>query len=182
MAGRRASRHRPDPTRDGGGGRPARTHTEGRRNHVAEAAEHGDLTDVTLVGHSWGGYTLTGAAHRIPGRVAEVSWFSAVVPAKGVLTTNELPVPGAGFARAAIAASTDGAVGLPFDLFAQIFVQARRERTQRRATCAPRPSSPGPSGGPSSSRTTRVAILRACPSASSGRTDDPSSDHHPDDR
>ncbi|WP_236705342.1 alpha/beta fold hydrolase, partial [Frankia sp. ACN1ag] len=33
--------------------------------HVVREIEERGLDDVTLVGHSWGGYPITGAAHRV---------------------------------------------------------------------------------------------------------------------
>lgn len=98
---------------------------------VVEAVERRDLTSVTLVAHSWGGYPVTGAALRIPQRVAKVVYVSAVVPQAGVSMTDELPGPGADFTRATIDASSDGAVTLPFDVFSQSLMQGEAEALQR---------------------------------------------------
>jgi pimeloyl-ACP methyl ester carboxylesterase len=47
---------------------------------------------VTLVGHSWGGFPVTGAAMRLgPERIREVVYVNAVVPARGVAMRDENP-------------------------------------------------------------------------------------------
>jgi pimeloyl-ACP methyl ester carboxylesterase len=43
-----------------------------------------DLTEVTLVAHSWGGYPATAAAHQLTGRVSKLIFYSALVPARDV--------------------------------------------------------------------------------------------------
>src|SRR5580692_4134400 len=52
-------------------------------DYVADLAEEEDLHDVTLVGHSWGGYVVTGAAPRLAPRLRKVVFWSAFVPAAG---------------------------------------------------------------------------------------------------
>lgn len=78
--------------------------------HVVAEVERRDLHEVVLVGHSWGGYPITGAAHRIADRLARVVYLSAVVPQRGVAMADEDEQVGA-FMRAAIEAS--GAVPTP---------------------------------------------------------------------
>jgi pimeloyl-ACP methyl ester carboxylesterase len=54
-------------------------------DHVVDEIERRDLRNVALVGHSWGGYPITGAAHRVAGgRLAKIIYFNAFVPARGV--------------------------------------------------------------------------------------------------
>jgi len=50
---------------------------------VVELIETGDLTDVILVGHSYGGMVITGAADRLPGRVRELVYLDAAIPRHG---------------------------------------------------------------------------------------------------
>ncbi|ULR44849.1 alpha/beta hydrolase [Rhizobium sp. K102] len=46
--------------------------------------EENDIQDAVLVGHSWGGMAITGAADRLgPGRVRRLVYFSAFVPNNG---------------------------------------------------------------------------------------------------
>ena len=54
--------------------------------HVADVVntiEYEDLEDVVLVGHSYGGMVITGAADRLPGKVAGLVYFDAIVPRDG---------------------------------------------------------------------------------------------------
>jgi len=60
-------------------------------DHVVAEAGRRDLSEVVLVGHSWGGYVITGAAHRIAGRLAKVVYYNAVVPARGTAMVDENP-------------------------------------------------------------------------------------------
>ena len=60
-------------------------------DHVVAEAGRRDLSEVVLVGHSWGGYVITGAAHRMAGRLAKVIYYNAVVPARGTAMVDENP-------------------------------------------------------------------------------------------
>ena len=54
--------------------------------HIGEAAgllTFQDLRDVVLVGHSYGGMVITGAADRVPDRVAGLIYFDAFLPSNG---------------------------------------------------------------------------------------------------
>jgi len=50
---------------------------------VVNALAFGDLTGVTLVGHSYGGMVITGVAERVPERLAQLVYLDAAVPADG---------------------------------------------------------------------------------------------------
>jgi len=53
---------------------------------VVNLIEYEDLRDVVLLGHSYGGLVVTGAADRIPGRVSELVYLdTAPLPDGGVL-------------------------------------------------------------------------------------------------
>lgn len=83
-------------------------------DHVVSEVERRDLADVVLVGHSWGGYPVTGAAHRLASRVAKVIYFSAVVPEQGKSMADENEQYGE-IIRQAIAASPDGTIPVGLD-------------------------------------------------------------------
>lgn len=60
--------------------------TVGLASHIADVADlmrFEELTDVLLVGHSYGGMVITGAADAEPSRVAGMVYFDAVVPESG---------------------------------------------------------------------------------------------------
>jgi pimeloyl-ACP methyl ester carboxylesterase len=81
---------------------------------VVREVEERELEDVVLVAHSWGGYPVTGAAHRLAGRIAKVVYYNAVVPAAGVGMSGENDVYGEAI-RASIAATPDRTVSLPLE-------------------------------------------------------------------
>jgi pimeloyl-ACP methyl ester carboxylesterase len=62
--------------------------------HIADvvaAIEFEDLRDVMLVGHSYGGMVVTGAANRLPGRIAKLAYLDAFVPKDGECVYDLLP-------------------------------------------------------------------------------------------
>src|SRR5215210_6214703 len=50
---------------------------------VSSAIWYEDLTDIILVGHSYGGMVVTGVADRMPERIAHLVYLDAFVPASG---------------------------------------------------------------------------------------------------
>jgi pimeloyl-ACP methyl ester carboxylesterase len=83
-------------------------------DYVVSEVERRDLADVVLVGHSWGGYPVTGAAHRLASRMAKVIYLSAVVPEPGRSMADENEQYGE-IIRQAIAASPDATVPVGLD-------------------------------------------------------------------
>ncbi|MEU7870352.1 alpha/beta hydrolase [Dactylosporangium sp. NPDC049140] len=51
-----------------------------------------DLTDVVLVGHSYAGLVISGAANRIPDRIAHLVYLDAMVPRDGESAIDVMPV------------------------------------------------------------------------------------------
>jgi pimeloyl-ACP methyl ester carboxylesterase len=80
-------------------------------DHVVAEVNRRDLSEVVLVGHSWGGYVITGAAHGLAGRLAKVVYYNAVVPARGTAMVDE-NAEYAAMTRAAIEASPDGTISV----------------------------------------------------------------------
>lgn len=80
-------------------------------DHVVAEVTRRDLSEVILVGHSWGGYVITGAAHALAGRLAKVIYYNAVVPARGTAMVDE-NAEYAAMTRAAIEASPDGTISV----------------------------------------------------------------------
>jgi pimeloyl-ACP methyl ester carboxylesterase len=58
---------------------------------VVGVLEFEDLGEVALVGHSYGGPVITGAADRAPGRVAHLVYLDAEVPREGEAEMDLLP-------------------------------------------------------------------------------------------
>ncbi|MFD3457920.1 alpha/beta fold hydrolase, partial [Streptomyces sp. NPDC058691] len=99
-------------------------------DHVVREVERLNLDAVTLVGHSWGGYPMTGAVHRLRGTVSSVIYYSAFVPSRGVSLVEENPEVGA-FLGGLIDESPDHAVHPSLELVQGILMQGADEGTQR---------------------------------------------------
>lgn len=56
---------------------------------VVNGLEYEDLTDVLLVGHSYGGLVIGTAAHRVPERIGHLIYLDALLPEDGK-TANQL--------------------------------------------------------------------------------------------
>jgi pimeloyl-ACP methyl ester carboxylesterase len=50
---------------------------------IAAVLEHEDLSDVVLVGHSYGGMVITGVADKVPERIGRLVYVDAFVPTHG---------------------------------------------------------------------------------------------------
>jgi pimeloyl-ACP methyl ester carboxylesterase len=98
---------------------------------IVEYVEHRDLRDVVLVGHSWAGYPITGAAPRLVTRLSKLIYWSAFVPAEGRSMLDECPPEVADVFRQLSAASPDQSVGIDFGWWASSFMQDAPEAVQR---------------------------------------------------
>lgn len=59
---------------------------------VAGLIEAGRLDNVILVGHSYAGMVISGVAHRVPERIAQLVFLDAMVPEDGETAVDVLPV------------------------------------------------------------------------------------------
>ncbi|MFI5625869.1 alpha/beta fold hydrolase [Nocardioides sp. NPDC051685] len=100
-------------------------------DHVAGLVESQDLTDITLIGHSWGGYVITGVANAIPDRVAKVVYWSAFVPAAGVPLYDECPPHYQELFTTLAAASGNNTISMPLEVLQGGFVQDASEDVQK---------------------------------------------------
>ena len=110
---------------------PARHQLSDVVDFLVDLVERQDLRDVTLVGHSWGGYPLTGAANRLAGRVRKAVYWSAFVPAADTPLVEEVPPAYRELFEGSAAASGDNTVTLPFEVFQSAFIQDAPEPVQR---------------------------------------------------
>ncbi|MFJ2645277.1 alpha/beta fold hydrolase [Streptomyces sp. NPDC087420] len=108
-------------------------HLQDAVDHIAAEFQRRDLTDVTLVAHSWGGYPMTGAAHRVADRLAKIVYCSAFVPLRGKSARAELAGEGAAAIRdEGIRVSTEGPAWLPpWEFARESLIQDEPEAVQR---------------------------------------------------
>jgi pimeloyl-ACP methyl ester carboxylesterase len=100
-------------------------------DRVVTEVERRDLVDVTLVGHSWGGYPMTGAAHRLVGRLSKITYFSAFVPARGKSTFDELPPELAQLWRELVESSPAHTLAPSLEVVQLALMQGAPEQAQR---------------------------------------------------
>lgn len=98
---------------------------------VVDYVERHDLHDVTLVGHSWAGYPIAGAAPRLAPRLRKLVYWSAFVPADGVPCLDELPPHYVELFTRQAATSGNNTVALPFEVWQGAFMQDASEDVQR---------------------------------------------------
>ncbi|MBW8786063.1 MAG: alpha/beta fold hydrolase [Novosphingobium sp.] len=70
------------------------TTATGLDTHIEDVAQvlfHEDLRDVVLVGHSYGGMVITGAADRMPDRIARLVFLDAAIPLDGEALLDSSP-------------------------------------------------------------------------------------------
>jgi pimeloyl-ACP methyl ester carboxylesterase len=82
--------------------------------------EH-DLTDVVLIGHSWGGYLISRVAIEGPERIRRLVYFAAFVPAQGRALVDEIPPHLVAALKASFEERGDGGVVLPFPVWRDAF-------------------------------------------------------------
>lgn len=67
----------------GDGDDPSRRRLQDAIDYVVAAVERSNADSVTLVGHSWAGYPMTGAIPRLRHRVAKAIFYNALIPVPG---------------------------------------------------------------------------------------------------
>jgi pimeloyl-ACP methyl ester carboxylesterase len=98
---------------------------------VVDAVESRDLHDVTLVGPSWGGYPITGAAPKLASRLKKLVYWSAFVPAAGRSLYDEVPPPYQELFAGQAQVSGDNSVAMPFEVWQAAFMTDAAEEAQR---------------------------------------------------
>ncbi|GAA4029152.1 alpha/beta hydrolase [Streptomyces sp. NBC_01352] len=100
-------------------------------NSLVDYVERAGLTDITLLGHSWGGFVLTGAAAKLEARIRRLVFWNAFVPNDGESLIDACPPHYGEMFLGVAAASGNDTVTFPFEVFQQAFMQDASEETQR---------------------------------------------------
>lgn len=109
----------------------ANVHLADTVDYLVDYVEGADLRDVVLIGHSWGGFPVSGAAPRLATRIARLVYWSAFVPHSGETLIDLCPPAYGEMFRASAAASTDNSVMFPFEVFCAAFMQDASPETQK---------------------------------------------------
>jgi pimeloyl-ACP methyl ester carboxylesterase len=99
--------------------------------YVADVIEREDLHDVTLVGHSWGGYVIAGAAPAIASRLRKLVFWSAFVPEAGRSLYDEVPQGYQELFTQLAQASGNNSIAMPYEVWQSAFIQDATEDVQR---------------------------------------------------
>ena len=82
--------------------------------------ERRDLRDIVLVGHSYGGMVVTGAADRIPSRIRRLVYWNAFVPNDGEAQRDMLPPQYTALFDSLV--EEDGGLMLPYSIWRDAFM------------------------------------------------------------
>jgi pimeloyl-ACP methyl ester carboxylesterase len=100
-------------------------------DHIVRVFEEHDLTDVILVGHSWGGYPIAGAAGRLTGRLAGIVYYAAQIPITGKSLIDDNPPEAGDMLRGLIDSSPTHSIAPAVQFVEQIFMQGAAPEAQR---------------------------------------------------
>lgn len=81
-----------------------------------------DLSDVILMGHSYGGMIITGIADRCPERIRRLVYWNAFVPNNGECLNDMVPPHYVALFDAVSAACPDNSVMLPYPIWREAFI------------------------------------------------------------
>jgi pimeloyl-ACP methyl ester carboxylesterase len=99
--------------------------------HLVRLIEDRDLTGVVLVGHSWAGYPVNGAAERLAGRLAGLVYYGAQVPVVGRSMIDDNPPEAGAMLRGMIEASPTRSIAPTVEFVEHIFMQGAEPAAQR---------------------------------------------------
>jgi pimeloyl-ACP methyl ester carboxylesterase len=102
------------------GNRPGDPKTVGMTEAVGSIVDYlveSDLSDVVLVGHSYGGMIITGVADRVAERIRRLVYWNAFVPRNGESITDMLPPDHCALFEQIAAERGDGTVVIPFPIW-----------------------------------------------------------------
>ncbi|MBC3191153.1 alpha/beta hydrolase [Pseudonocardia sp. C8] len=114
--------HTPTVAGHGAGVDKAVDHDDCVRSITGYLVEN-ELTDVVLLGHSFGGTVIARVAEEVPDRLRRLVFWNAFVPRPGHSLLDECPPHYRELFRSLAAASDDNTVTLPFPIWREAFIQ-----------------------------------------------------------
>lgn len=117
---------------------PAATHADCVQG-VVDAVTAAQLTEVVLVGHSFGGTVIQKVAEALPERLARLVFLNAFILRDGESLVDTLPAEYARVFEVNARERGDGTVLLPFEVFRDVFIGDADLATARRVHAALRP-------------------------------------------
>lgn len=118
------------------GNRPGDPKTIGIREAVGSIVDYlieKDLSEVVLVGHSYGGMIITGVADLAAERIRRLVYWNAFVPRNGESINDMLPPYYVELFEQIAAERGDGSVVLPFQIWREAFMNDADLATAKRA-------------------------------------------------
>jgi pimeloyl-ACP methyl ester carboxylesterase len=100
---------------------------------IVDYVEERDLTNIVLVGHSYGGMIITGVADRVPRRIRRLVYWNAFVPNNGESVYDMLPPELIELFNSVAAERGDGTVVLPFTVWREALINDADLDTAQRA-------------------------------------------------
>jgi pimeloyl-ACP methyl ester carboxylesterase len=101
---------------------------------IVDYLDVNDLTDLVLVGHSYGGMIITGVADIVPPtRVRRLVYWNAFVPNNGESLNDMLPPQYVELFESIATERGDGSVVLPFPIWREAFMNDADIETAQRA-------------------------------------------------
>jgi pimeloyl-ACP methyl ester carboxylesterase len=107
------------------GNRPGDAKTTGLAEAIGSIADYlvqHNLSDVVLLGHSYGGMVITGVADLVPERIRRLVYWNAFVPNNGESLNDMVPPHYVGLFDAIAKERGDGSVVLPFPIWREAFI------------------------------------------------------------
>jgi pimeloyl-ACP methyl ester carboxylesterase len=97
------------------------SHAQSTQSIVDYIVDKG-LTDIVLLGHSYGGTTISKVAEAIPDRIRRLIFWSAFVLNDGESMNDAVPPPYRALFQSLAQASSDDTIMLPFPIWREAFI------------------------------------------------------------
>lgn len=107
------------------GNRPGDAKTSGLEEAVQSVADYLDekaLSDIVLMGHSYGGMIITAIADRMADRIRRLVYWNAFVPLDGECLNDMVPPHYVELFDQLAEAAGDGSVSLPYPIWREAFI------------------------------------------------------------